>query len=520
LLGSAGSGSGSVEINSVSIGVNFATDSLETLRDNINASAAGVTASIRTVEKDGKTTYKLDIAGSGSTPTWNDPNQLLQSVGVLQRSVGNELVAAQDAEYKLDGIALTSSSNTITGAIPGATLTLLKANALTPETSVLNLTRDNDAIKKKVTDFMNTYNQFVDFVRSNSQFDKETFSSGPLFGDPSVQQIEAQIAQSIFDNVSGLSGTYRNLASIGFGIDENGKLTLDESALTTAMNTDLTNVSNLFRVRGETTATGLNFVSITSASKVPGAAGYEVNISAIATKGAYTGETAQLTASTVSERLRFNGSLFGNTDYDLTLALGSTATDAVNAINSDAKLKDIVVASLDAGRLKIESKRYGSGGNFTVYSSLEAAADNTGIGVGSLGTVYQGVDVQGTINGEAATGNGQFLTGATTASNVKGVQIQYTGTALGLVGNVKFSRGVGEITKDLVSTMTDSVNGLITATDNGFTSQIDDIEDSIATMRERMTAKESLLRQQFLRMETAISELQQQSARLSSMQSS
>ena len=55
-------------------------------------------------------------------------------------------------------------------------------------------------------------------------------------------------------------------------------------------------------------------------------------------------------------------------------------------------------------------------------------------------SVDNGVDVAGTINGEAATGSGQILTGDDGENNVDGLVMKYTGTAEGLdVGDVKIN---------------------------------------------------------------------------------
>ncbi|HVL37976.1 MAG TPA: flagellar filament capping protein FliD, partial [Fimbriimonadaceae bacterium] len=199
------------------------------------------------------------------------------------------------------------------------------------------------------------------------------------------------------------------------------------------------------------------------------------------------------------------------------LEVGSTLASTIAKINSDPKLRDLVSASDQGGTLKITSRRYGTTGNFTVESNLAAASDNSGIGMGSPGTSEAGVDVAGTINGEPATGNGQFLTGSNGNATTEGLQIQYTGTATGLVGSMSFSKGVGSLVNDMVGAFTDGVNGLLTATDQGIQAQIDVISESITRLQERLARREQDLRARFSRMEDSIARIQSQASRLAAL---
>lgn len=521
VLGLTGAGAATFSINGTNVDVDLSTDSLQTIANKINAASTGATATVRTVTVDGATKYKLDISGA-STPTFADVSgNALAALGVLQKGYTNELVNAQDAEYKLDGISLTSSSNTITTAIPNATLTLLKANATTPEKSTLTLSRDTSAIKSKITAYKDAYNDAVDFIRSASQFDKDSFASGPLFGDPVAGQVEQDMTSMIFQSVPGITGTYTNLAALGFSLDDDGKLEVDDATLSNAISSAPNDISNLFRTTGVGSSNDISYVSSGSKTVASGAGSYAVNITALATKGSYTAVTAQNTASTASETLTFNGSMFGSTPYSLVLNVGNSLSDTVSRINADSKLKDLVVASIDGnGKLLLESKRYGTSGNFTVTSNLASGSDNTGIGTSSAGITVTGTDIQGTINGEPATGNGQFLTGNGGNAKTDGLQIQYTGTATGAVGTIQVRKGVGSLTTDLMGTFLDSVSGILTSTDNSLKSELDDIADQIETLSTLLATKQDDLKTKFAKMEEAISNLQSQGQRMSSMMGS
>ena len=79
---------------------------------------------------------------------------------------------------------------------------------------------------------------------------------------------------------------------------------------------------------------------------------------------------------------------------------------------------------------------YGSASGFTVTANaLLGFTDNT----------YSGLDVAGTINGEAATGSGQTLTGNSGTAHVDGLVLTYTGSATGGIGDLTFTLGVADL---------------------------------------------------------------------------
>jgi flagellar hook-associated protein 2 len=514
MLGATGLGPTTIQLNGIDVNVDLSTQSLQDIAGAINGSGSGVTATVKTVSENGVNRYRLELTGAGSTPTFGDPDGTLEALGVLQKGFGNQMVAAQDAAYEIDGMDLTSSSNTITGVIPGVTITLLKANETTPETSTLTLSQDNTAVKNKVKEFMNAFNAVVDFVKQNSQFDKETFQSGPLFGDSTAQSVESMIGSSLFATVTGLTTSYTNLTQIGFTFDSSGKLKLDEGQLDSALAANPTAVGNLFRATGRGSTDQLQFVISSNKTKPSTAGPYSVVISQAATKKTMAFDLSGGTTS-ATQKLKFNGNLFANTEYTLFVAPGATVDQIVSQINNDSKLKDLLVATNDNGQLKFESKRYGTNGNFTL--NVENGENEPTTSVLVEASEVDGLDVAGTINGEAATGAGQFLTGNSGNANTDGLQIQYTGSTTGTVGTMTVSMGIGASINTLISQFTDTVNGMLTTNDQALQAQIDDISSSIEALNARIVRKQQDLNRRFTAMEQAISAAQQQSSRLQSM---
>ncbi|MCH7903752.1 MAG: flagellar filament capping protein FliD [Armatimonadetes bacterium] len=500
---------GNFTIGTAVIAVDFSTDSLQTIANSINNDVnSNATAIVVEVEENGKTFQKLEITGNSGLPSITDTDGLLEAIGVYDRADSNELVVAQDAEFTLDGFTLTSYKNAVTDVIPGVTLTLIKADVATPETATLTLTKDVAKISSSFEDLKNSFNDIISFLDTYSQFDDETFRSGPLFGDSIAAQVESRLTSILFDNVG--TGDIKNLAQIGFSFDDDGKVDIDTAILEQAISDDPEGVRKLMMAVGETTSNDMLFISSTSKSQ---AGNYLVDITQVATFGNSVATVAQTGLNIDQETLTFDGDLFGNSSFNLSIPISSTQAQLVAQINADATLKDLVVASVDgSGMLKIESKRYGTAGNFTVFSDKTASADNSGIGL-TGGTVTDGLDVAGTIGGLAATGSGQYLTGDED-TDVEGLQIQYTGSSTGAAGTVTLTRGIGAELVYGLETFTDVVSGLLTTTDKAIQGQIDDIADRITQFRANLVLRRGYLERKFLAMETAMAAMQSQMALL------
>jgi flagellar hook-associated protein 2 len=130
-------------------------------------------------------------------------------------------------------------------------------------------------------------------------------------------------------------------------------------------------------------------------------------------------------------------------------------------------------------------------------------------------TVDNGLDVVGTINGEAATGLGQILTGDDEEANVDGLIIKYTGTATGDVGNIKLTLGTAELFDRVLFNITDAYEGYVGFKQDSLQNTIDNLETQIEQMEARLSAKMENMINRFVAMEVALSKIQSQSQWLS-----
>ncbi len=508
--------SGTIQINGVDVAIDLATDSLNSIATKINDAGAGVTASVVTVNDNGTTRYRLQITGA-STPAFTDDQHILEALGILKAGYGNELVQAKDAQFKIDNMSLTSSSNVLTNVIQGVTITLMDADATSPKRTTITITRDTRSIKEAIQGFVKTYNETVDLIKKYDYFDTETYDTGPLFGNPTVNALKAELMAVLSDTVAGAPSDMSMLAQVGITLDPtgSGKLVLKDSALDDALNNRLADVERLFRVMGSTSDPRLTYVIATNKTKATGVP-LTVEITQVATQARAVAGTAQTQASTVAERLTFGGSLFANNEYTITLNVGNTIDDTIAQINADANLSRYLVASKDeSGRLVLTSKQYGSKAAFTVVSDQEASDSNSGIGTTRI--EVQGQDVAGTINGEPATGDGQFLTGNSGNATTEGLQLRVTATTTGVIGTVTVTRGIADRVFQLIQRFTDSINGALTDETKTIQQQIDELKQRISAFDEAMQRRAEFLRAQFTRMESAMNKMRNDAMRLTAV---
>ena len=514
-LGVTGLTAQTIKVNGVNVSINLQTDSLQAVADKINSASTGATASVVSVTEGVSTKYRLEITGA-SSPTFVDAGNTLATLGIVQKTASNELVAAQDASYTVDGVSLTSSTNTIEGVIPGGKITLLKADATTPPTTTLSIKSDTDAVANRIKSFTDSYNSAVKFITDNSQFDGDTYETGPLFGDPVARQFLSTMNSLLMSNIPGLTGNYKNLTDIGIRIDGTGSLSVDSSKLNTAIQTDSEGVRKLFQNFGSSSSSSVVYISGTSSTQPSSPSSYGVNITQVATKTQYVAATAKTSNNTSSETLTFSGNLIGSSSYNLTIDVGSNLQTIIDKINNDTKLKDLLTASNNSGKLQIDSKRFGSNGLFNVVSNQSPLGSNSGVGF-NPGTLTNGLDVAGTINGESAMGVGQFLTGTKTDGKALGLQIQYSGMSTGNAGNITFTRGMSGIVNSALTMFTDIASGITVTTEKALRDQGELIKNQIDTINKRAAASITELRAKFSQMEQQIAKVQQQGARLSQL---
>ena len=158
---------------------------------------------------------------------------------------------AQDAKVTINGIQITRGSNTITDAIPGVTLNLLKTHdpsGSNPDTN-LTVSTDSSAIEKKIQDFVDDYNAVMEFINGQGKVGEKGKAEGVLLGDFTLTSIQNRL-RSIAGGLAETGGTYTMLALVGITSDKEGKLSFDRSKFEEALQADEQDVKDLFTKSG------------------------------------------------------------------------------------------------------------------------------------------------------------------------------------------------------------------------------------------------------------------------------
>jgi flagellar hook-associated protein 2 len=151
---------------------------------------------------------------------------------------------AKDALVKISGFEVSSSTNVIDKAIEGVSINLLKAE--TGVKTTLNISFDTASVTTRIQTFVTEYNNMQAAVAKLGSYDAASKTAGPLLGDSLLRSIEQDMRRGLTNPVTGLTGDYSVLASVGITTTATGALELDTTKLTQALNDDPDAVAQLF----------------------------------------------------------------------------------------------------------------------------------------------------------------------------------------------------------------------------------------------------------------------------------
>ncbi|MGE8367461.1 flagellar filament capping protein FliD [Cupriavidus sp.] len=240
------------------VNIDSTNNSLQGIRDAINKANGGVTASI--VNDGSGTPYRLVLTSNATganssmriSVTETDGGTKLSdlvsySPGKNQDLTGNEVqnmqqtIVAQNAQLTVNNIAVQSTSNTVTDAIQGVTLSLSGGGPTT-----VTVQRDVKTIQTAVQSFVTAYNNLQKTAASVSNYDPASQSASPLTGDATLRLIQGQMRGILNTPQTGGSGAVTGLANIGVTFQVDGTMAFDATKLTSALTTDPNGVAGLF----------------------------------------------------------------------------------------------------------------------------------------------------------------------------------------------------------------------------------------------------------------------------------
>ena len=488
-----------------SIAVEEGSSTLSGIAQAINAKGIGVTASVvsdadgprllLTAVQTGDNDIQADSSGfsttifrssPGSGPTPLPSNKIVQDGEDAQINIGTGSGAIQ----------VKQSGNTFRDIAQGITLTAVSEGIAT-----ITVAADTTAITDAVKTFVDGYNGLVQFMKDNASFDSSTRKSGVLFAESDVRTRFNAITQALLQSVPGRPQALSTLGAIGITIDRaTGKLSIDQGVFSGKLASDPLGVGKLFANSAISSDAGIQFGLLSDKTVVK--APFTVSVTQPARQPVIP-STSDLDAATVITAANRDLTLsVGGRDYQVSLAVGTYDPQAL-ARHLQAALDQSITAASDKVKVTADGARLSLNGNsYGLASTLQVS----GTALATLrfgGGKFYGQDVSGTINGAAATGTGQVLTGAP-GSAADGLRLTVTSTAPIASATVTVSKGLAQQAGERVKAMTDGSIGVLVQKQDSLEKTLETLSKSISAADERLATRRKRYQAQFLAMEKSI----------------
>lgn len=508
----------------VDVAIPAEANSLADVRDAVNDADMGVRANIvndGTSERLVFTSEKTGSANGFVVQVSDDDGSDTDNAGLSRLAFNTTATnieqtrAARDATLSVDGLTVTRASNTVDDLIDGVTFTLKDTTSVPAEVSV---SEDRSAARAQIEGFVESYNKLQGTLNQLTGYNPETQQAGPLNGSSLLRGLSSDLRAVMSTTLGELEGTgVRALADIGIATRRDGTLEIDDEELTDALENDFASVGALFARTGITD--GAEQVTYTGATEATEGGRYAVDITALASQGAYTGSATAgfpLTIDSGNDTLQL--SVDGVESGTITLAQGSYASGSTLAaelqsrINGDDALREAGVSvsvAYGGGALSLTSQSYGSGSTveITGVDTDTAATLGLSVGAGSAGT-----DVQGTVGGAPAEGDGRVLTAS--AGPASGLALEIGGETTGSRGEVVYSNGLmGALERTIASYSGE--DGIIGLTNESLNDRLERLQEQRRDLERRMEQVRQRYTEQFTAMDTLVAQMNQTSQYLS-----
>ena len=509
-------------VGSKTITIDSSNDSLLGIRDAINRAGAGVTASI---VNDGSGN-RLVLSGSSTgaangfrVSTVDSDGGNLDAAGLSQLAFDptatggtpqtQHVADAINASFVLDGLTISKPDNHVTDAIAGLNIDLASVDTTA---TAFTIARDTTTAKSNVNSFVSAYNSLVGTLGQLTSYNATNKTAGVLNGDSSIRLITTQL-QKLVASVVPTGGSLTTLNDIGIKINGDGTLTADATKLSAALTSDPDSVGKLFT----TSATASDaLVGYAGSSTKTQEGSHPLTVSQLATHGGSTGSaTAALTISTgVNDTFSITVDNVAATitippgTYADANALASAVQGQVNGTSAFSAAGSRVAVTQSGGVLAITSQRYGSASSVVIGNGNGSTAL-----FGATPSGAAGLDVSGTLDGVAFTGQGQVATGATTTAG-EGLQLTITGGLTGNRGNVGFDRGIAGNLDRVLTQYLDTTTGLVAAATDGLNKSITDLQSQESAWNTRLVAIRARITAQYNAMDKLVASLNSTSSYL------
>ncbi len=234
-----------------------AADTLSSIATKINAANAGVTA---TVVHDGSGDRLLmrsnntGIDADFQVATTGDPSLAgfaFDNAGGPTGMVSAAVQAPKDAEATINGVAVTSATNSLTDTVPGLTMQLTQ---VTTAPVTVKISKDVATVRANIQAFLKAYNAVNQTLTDATKYDAATKTAGPLQGDSTIVGLQNALRSLLGSSSNG--STFQRLSDIGLQMQKDGSLTVNSTKFESAI-ADVSNLQAFFTAdNGDTQTNG------------------------------------------------------------------------------------------------------------------------------------------------------------------------------------------------------------------------------------------------------------------------
>jgi flagellar hook-associated protein 2 len=509
------------------VDLDLASDSLNTIRDAVNTAFSGVfpsnPASVVSSTADGTTRYRLLI--EGSTLSYTDAGNILETIGILERSgVSDERGVTGDVANTSGGAVITSSTliRDIDGYndyASGDSITLTGTSTSGGVVNRVFTLTDTTTVADLLTEISSAYGEVTTTVTADGKIrvvDDE-------IGDTDLSVVLTPGKSTLkFDTDHNL-GALSTIRARQIQAGASASISVDGVALTPSSNTVddvIPGVTlNLRKGASETTVTltvGRNEEAV------------KEKIGEFVTAYNETMDAINGQLSYDAENQKAGGPLFGdNTLRTIKSSLGNIIINQVSGVSDDFATLGMVGISLGKdGRLTVDNAKLQGHleANFDDVKRLFAAdwsSTNSNLSYlyhtpSTKAGTYQ-IQITGAnpvegyfVNPADATGSGESLTAI--SGGAKGLMVRYSGTATGAIGSLTLTFGIAELMNRNLYHITDPLEGTISNKEETLQETVDNLKEDMDGMEVRLDQRMAEVERKFIVMESALSTLQSQTS--------
>ena len=427
------------------------TDTLESLKDKINALDYGVTASVLGA---GDGTYTLVFKSQDGkenalriTATESPSGSGLSSIDNTTTNGSKQKVAGTDASFTVDGIALTRSSNTITDLFTGYNVNLLASTTINGTDTPANLTGsvDTSAATTNLQSFVNAVNDARTLLNTKTFRGSASKDAGELSDDPVVKSVQKQLNSLTSNELTGFGANGVYLSNLGVRTEKDGLLSLNTTVLENELKNNPTSLDAIFNSMYSSSSSLLTVSGGTVRAPVAGS--YAFTMTAYVS-GAFTGlissdTSPEVTSSNNTIQIAVDGINSGsitvpNAHYTSEAALATAIQTAINADSTLNSAGKSVVVTHSNGSYSITSGSIGSsssivvsaiGSNLDSFLKMSGSADTDSISTAQTGTASSAL----TLNGSSIS-SGTFTDAVGKRISISSASGDESGYAFTIVG--------------------------------------------------------------------------------------